>query len=136
MQPSGAIHHIDLTANDLARSTLFYDRVLPLLGFRRIADCDEGPLWAGTQLELGLQAARGDGARPHDRFSAGLHHLAFTAPSRDAVDGLHRDLVAMGIAILDPPADYPEYSPGYYALFFADPDGIKLEFVHTPVWPA
>jgi len=42
----------------------------------------------------------------------------------------------MGIAILDAPAEYPEYAPGYYAVFFADPDGLKLEFVHTPVWPA
>jgi glyoxylase I family protein len=136
MQPTGAIHHIDLTASDLVRSTVFYDRVLPLLGFRRIADCSEGPLWAGAQLELGLQAARAPCQRPHDRTSAGLHHLAFTAPSREAVDALHRELVALGIEILDPPAEYPEYTPGYYALFFADPDGIKLEFVHTPVWPA
>jgi catechol 2,3-dioxygenase-like lactoylglutathione lyase family enzyme len=136
MQPTGAIHHIDLTASDLARSTLFYDRVLPLLGFRRIADCAEGPLWAGAQLELGLQAARSGRQRPHDRFSPGLHHLAFTAPGRDAVDALHRELIALEIEILDSPAEYPEYAPGYYALFFADPDGIKLEFVHTPVWPA
>jgi glyoxylase I family protein len=136
MHPTGAIHHIDLTASDLARSTLFYDRVLPPMGFRRIADCAEGPLWAGAQLELGLQPARGGAQRPHDRLCAGLHHLAFTAPSRDAVDALHRELVAAGIEILDPPADYPEYAPGYYAVFFADPDGIKLEYVHTPVWPA
>jgi catechol 2,3-dioxygenase-like lactoylglutathione lyase family enzyme len=136
MQPTGAIHHIDLTASDLARSTSFYDRVLPLLGFQRIADCPEGPLWAGALLELGLQAARAGTQQPHDRFSPGLHHLAFTAQSREAVDALHRELVAMGITILDPPSEYPEYAPGYYALFFADPDGIKLEFVHTPVWPA
>ena len=33
---------------------------------------------------------------------------------------------------LDPPAEYPLYAPGYYAVFFADPDGLKLEFVHMP----
>jgi glyoxylase I family protein len=136
MEPFGAIHHIDLTVSELGEATRFYDRVLPLLGFRRVPDCAEGPLWAGDRLELGLQAARSDGSRPHDRYSPGLHHLAFTAPSREAVDALHRDLLRMGIAILDAPADYPEYAPGYYAVFFADPDGLKLEFVHTPVWPA
>jgi glyoxylase I family protein len=136
MEPFGAIHHIDLTVSELGEATRFYDRVLALLGFRRIPDCPEGPLWAGAQLELGLQAARSDGSRPHDRYSPGLHHLAFTAPSREAVDALHRDLLRMGIAILDAPAEYPEYAPGYYAVFFADPDGLKLEFVHTPVWPA
>ena len=37
--------------------------------------------------------------------------------------------------MLDPPVDYsghPAYGPGYYAAFFADPDGVKLEVVHLP----
>ncbi|MGH7856992.1 MAG: hypothetical protein ACREQY_06630 [Candidatus Binatia bacterium] len=41
-----------------------------------------------------------------------------------------------GIEILDPPAEYPQYAPaGYYAVFFADPDRVKLEYVYTPEWP-
>jgi catechol 2,3-dioxygenase-like lactoylglutathione lyase family enzyme len=136
VRATGAIHHLDITVFDLGRSTDFYDRVLSRLGFRRIPDCPEGPLWAGAEIEVGLQAARAEGGRPHDRYSPGLHHLAFTAPTRAAVDAFHRDLVAMGVAILDPPAEYPDYAPGYYAVFFADPDGIKLEYVHTPRWPA
>ncbi len=133
MAASGAIHHIDLTVSDLARSTAFYDRVLPLLGFRRSTDVPEGPIWAGAQLELGLVPARTRAA--HDRFAPGLHHLAFAAPSRAAVDEVHRQLVALGVAILDAPADYPQYAPGYHAVFFADPDALKLEFVFTPRWP-
>jgi catechol 2,3-dioxygenase-like lactoylglutathione lyase family enzyme len=134
VKPSGAIHHLDLTAGDLARSTAFYDRLLARLGFRRLADTPEGPVWAGAEMEIGLQAAR-PGARPHDRRAPGLHHLAFAAPTRAAVDALHRELREEGVAILDPPADYPHYAPGYYAVFFADPDGVKLEVVHTPEWP-
>jgi len=129
----GAVHHIDLTVSDLARSTAFYDRVLPLLGFRRNTDVPEGPIWAGAQLELGLVPARSTAA--HDRFAAGLHHLAFAAPSPAAVDAAHRNLVELGVAILDAPAEYPRYAPGYYAVFFADPDGLKLEYVYTPRWP-
>jgi glyoxylase I family protein len=53
--------------------------------------------------------------------------VAFRADSRDEVDALGRDL-----AVLDPPRAYPEYVPGYYAVFFADPDGIKLELVYIP----
>jgi hypothetical protein len=37
---------------------------------------------------------------------------------------------------LDPPAEYPQDAPGYYAVFFRDPDGLKLEYVFTPRWPA
>ena len=130
MAASGAVHHIDLTVRDLERSTQFYDSVLPLLGFRRNPNVPEGPIWAGAQLEIGLQAARSPA--PHDRFVPGLHHLAFTAPSRAAVDAVHEELLALRVRVLDPPAEYPQYAPGYYAVFFADPDGIKLEFVFTP----
>ncbi|MFO1351849.1 MAG: VOC family protein [Gammaproteobacteria bacterium] len=72
-------------------------------------------------------------ARP---LRTGLHHLALGAPSREAVDAAYRVLLAQGVDILDPPAQYDHYTPGYYALFFADPDGLKLEYVYTPRWPA
>jgi glyoxylase I family protein len=39
----------------------------------------------------------------------------------------------MKAEILNAPREYPQYEPGYYAVFFLDPDGIKLEFVFTPV---
>jgi catechol 2,3-dioxygenase-like lactoylglutathione lyase family enzyme len=132
---TGAIHHIDITVQDLQRSSDFYDRVLPLMGFTRIDDVPEGPLWAGAHVEVGLQAARNSGGQ-HDRYSPGLHHLAFTAPTRESVDDMHQQLLEMGSAILDAPAEYPEYCRGYYAVFFADPDCIKLEYVYTPEWPA
>jgi catechol 2,3-dioxygenase-like lactoylglutathione lyase family enzyme len=131
---AGAIHHVDLTVRDLARSTPFYDAVMPLLGFRRIEDAPEGPIWAGASVEVGLQAARREAE--HDRWTPGLHHIAFTAPSREAVDEAHARIAALGARILDPPAEYPDYCEGYYAFFFADPDGLKLEYVFTPRWPA
>ena len=135
MKSFGAIHHIDITVRDPERALVFYDFVLPLMGFRRIEDADEGPLWAGAQVEVGLQTARADSTSAHDRRSPGLHHLAFTAPTREAIDGLYEKLQAANVPIFDPPADYPEYAPGYYAVFFADPDDIKLADDFTPEWP-
>ena len=132
---TGAIHHLDVTVSDLERAIVFYDRVLPLLGFTRSYDVPEGPIWAGASVEIGLVPARAGSRRDHDRYAPGLHHLAFQAPDRAAVDRVHAALVALGVPILDPPADYPRYAPGYYAVFFADPDGMKLEFVFTPRWP-
>ncbi len=136
MDSFGAIHHIDITVSDPERALAFYDFVLPLIGFRRIEDAEEGPLWAGAQVEVGLQAARADSKNVHDRRAPGLHHLAFTAPTREAVDSFYAKLLAAEVLIFDPPADYPQYAPGYYAVFFGDPDGIKLEYVFTPEWPA
>jgi glyoxylase I family protein len=129
---NGWLHHIDITVRDLGRSTEFYGRVLPHMGFRRALDVPEGPVWAGAQTEIGLVKAHAGSAPDHDRYAPGLHHLAFAAPERDAVDELHRTLHALGVTVLDPPAQYDQYAPGYYAVFFADPDGIKLEYVFTP----
>lgn len=126
----GRVHHLDITVSDMERSTAFYDRWLPLMGMQRIAACADGPLWRGERWELGLQQARGG---THDRYSPGLHHLAFEAPDRAAVTAFHEELRRVDERlVLDPPADYPHYAPGYFAVFFRDPDGIKLEYVFTP----
>jgi glyoxylase I family protein len=131
----GWLHHIDITVSDMARSTEFYDRVLLLMGFQWLPDSPEGPIWCGAMIEVGLQHAHSEAPRQHDRYTPGLHHLAFGAPDRRAVDRLHEELQHLGVRILDPPAQYDEYAPGYYAVFFSDPDGIKLEYVFTPQWP-
>lgn len=66
------------------------------------------------------------------RYTPGLHHLAWNAESRADVDALHALLLRIGADVLDPPAEYSHYGEGYYAVFFADPDGLKLEYVFKP----
>ena len=131
----GFLNHIDLNVSDLDRSIEFYEAVLSLLGFARTNLYAGGaPCWAiangsGSGFSMALHPARSDAA--HDRYSVGLHHFAFHATSREEVDLLHSQLRALEVQILDPPAEY-DYTPGYYAVFFADPDGIKLEIVYEP----
>jgi glyoxylase I family protein len=128
---SGAIHHLDLTVSDFRRAKEFYGAVLPLMGFERLPKEVGAVAWRGASI-IALQPATPEEMdRPHSRYAPGFHHLAFQAPSRAAVDALHAELVARGVTILDPPAAYP-YSEGYYAVFFADPDGLKLEYVFSP----
>ena len=130
----GWVHHIDLTVSDLRRSEPFYDAVLGFFGYRRGRHGDTWIDWDLRQSHgcpsVAIVQAKSD--QKHDRYACGLHHLAWVATSRDDVDRLYGRLVEIGATILDPPADYPQYSDGYYAVFFADPDGLKLEFVHTP----
>jgi glyoxylase I family protein len=130
----GLVHHLDLTVVDLDRSAPFYQTVLGFLGYRLVRRDASGLDWdlttAHGYCSLGIKPARTP--RPHDRYSAGLHHLAWHAASRADVDRLHALLRESEITVLDAPADYPAYGAGCYALFFADPDGLKFEFVHWP----
>lgn len=79
-----------------------------------------------------LKAKGRNAARKHDRYAPSLHHLALRAKSRADVDALYRKLKKFGADIVDAPAEYPDYGKGYYAVFFADPDDIKLECARTP----
>lgn len=131
----GAPHHLDLSVADLEKSVDFYGSVLGELGFQS-SDAYSGgaPCWIfrkipGVVFSIALKAARD--TTPHNRYAPGLHHLAFNADSREAVDRFHTFLIERGIEVLDSPAEY-EYTVGYYAVFFADPDGMKLEVVFEP----
>jgi len=133
----GVIHHLVLTVRDPEKSLGFYDAVLSALGYRLERKSDF--LWdlessLGTH-SIGLVRANENGAgRAHDRYSPGLHHVAWAVESRAAVDLMHNVVRGIGATVLDAPADYPQYNngKGYYAVFFADPDGLKLECVYTP----
>lgn len=127
----GELHHVDLTVSDFRRAKDFYAQVMPLMGFERLPKEFGAVAWRGATI-LAIQPAKPEHKdQPHSRHAPGLNHLAFRAPSRAAVDELHAQLLALGVTILDPPAEYP-YTPGYYAVFFTDPDGMKLEYVHSP----
>ena len=129
------INHVDLTVSDMARSRAFYEPVMRYWGYEIIRDAPDEIIFsqadAAGVTSFALHPARPESAeKKHDRYAPGLHHLAFDAASREEVDALTLMLREIGAEILDPPAVY--YEPDYYAVFFADPDGLKLEFAHTP----
>jgi catechol 2,3-dioxygenase-like lactoylglutathione lyase family enzyme len=135
----GAIHHIDLNVTDLAAARAVYGPVLAFLGYTQVKD-ERGYEWDlrgvdGRGASIGLRLCDpAEAGHRHHRYAPGLHHLAWRAESREDVDRLHDLMIAHGIKVLDAPAHYPEYSGDYYAVFFEDPDGMKLELVHAPGW--
>ena len=133
MRTSG-VHHVDLVVSSIERSLPFYRDLLAPLGFHRIGEV-EGErgetIWylSGADCSIGLRESQSEG--PFDRYRVGLHHLALEAGSRAVVNERAEWLRAQGAEIESGPEEY-SYVPGYYAVFFYDPDGIKLEIVHVP----
>jgi glyoxylase I family protein len=130
------MNHLGLAVRDLKRSEeAFYAPVLTFLGYAKIVEEEGMTVWwcDGARGAINLwQASPELKERTHERYAPGFHHFAFWADDREDVDRLHDVLVERGIRVLDAPAEYPQYMPGYYAVFFADPDGLKFEFVHIP----
>jgi catechol 2,3-dioxygenase-like lactoylglutathione lyase family enzyme len=122
------LDHVSIQCADVQASAAFYDAVLAPIGGRRVMDF-------GTQIGYGVDfpdfwigaQQTGDGFRET--------HLAFAAPSRDAVVAFRDAAVATGAEVLHEPRLWPEYHPGYFGAFVRDPDGNNVEAVHH-TWDA
>jgi catechol 2,3-dioxygenase-like lactoylglutathione lyase family enzyme len=138
LDPMG-IHHIDLVVSSIERSLPFYRELLGPIGWHGISEV-EGErgetIWylSGRDCSIGLREAQSE-PRPVDRYAVGLHHLAIEVPSRAAVDERAEWLRSNGAVLESEPQEYT-YAPGYYAVFFYDPDGMKLEILHVPALAA
>ena len=126
--------HVDLVCRDLERSLAFYAAVLGPLGLATEPFLVPGE--RGDQIHylrfptpgsgsLGLREARS--GQQFELYAPGLHHVSFTVETRKDVDAAHAAAVAAGAEILHAPRLWPEYHPAYYATFFLDPDGFRIE---------
>jgi catechol 2,3-dioxygenase-like lactoylglutathione lyase family enzyme len=131
---SGGVHHVDLVVSSIERSLPFYRDLLGPLGWHVISEV-EGErgetIWylSGRGTSIGLREAQSEEGVV-DRYAVGLHHLAIEVASRAAVDERAEWVVDAGGTLESEPQEYA-YMPGYYAVFFYDPDGLKLEILHV-----
>ena len=140
MTGASKFSHVDLVVSSIERSLPFYRDLLGPIGW---TDLNEMPGERGETIyylsvkgrgraALGLRERQSDANPvPVDRYGVGMHHLCFDVPSREVVDERARWLRDSGAEIESEPREY-DYTPGYYAVFFRDPDGIKLELLHRP----
>lgn len=121
------LDHLSIQCADLTASSAFYDAVLATIGGTRVMDFGhvigygvppKPDFWVGPQQT-------GDGFRES--------HIAFTAPSRQAVRAFFDAARAAGAEVLHEPRVWPEYHANYYGVFVRDPDGNNVEAVcHAP----
>lgn len=123
----GHLHHVELYVSDLQRSLAFWSWLLADLGYERYQQWDSGESWKlGHTYIVFVQAGSGFTDPPYDRRRVGLNHLAFYARSREDVDELADELKGRSVRLL-----YGDRYPSneHYAIYFEDPDGIKVEVV-------
>ena len=125
------LHHISFGVSDLERSAAFYDAALAALGYIRVWE-DSSAVGYGLAQGQDLFAVKlraGDAVAPGAGF-----HLAFAAPSREAVARFHAEALAHGGLDNGAPGLRPAYGPNYFAAFVIDPDGFRIEAViNSPV---
>lgn len=134
------IDHIQITVKDFNQAEEFYDKLMPLLGFDinkkskgRVGAHDFDVIeYIHENITIGINSPRelfasGD---VHRRKPGSLHHLAFRATSIDEINALYPKLEAIGANVIESPKYYPQHGEKYYALYFKDPDGIKLELCY------
>lgn len=116
------IDHISIRVSDYQKSKAFYSKLFGFLGFEI---SDEYPSTIGwTTGKTRYWIAEAEGRQEHKIGDVGFHHYAFELRNRRDVDELQAWLEKEGVKIVDPAGEYYE---DYYAVFFLDPDGLKLE---------
>ena len=120
------IDHLVLSVGDFARSKEFYGKLLKFLGFKFKHDYEDMAGWSNGKTLFWIAAADARGRlRKYRKGDIGFHHYAFELANRQAVDDLGDFLENNGMTVIDPPGEY--YGRNYYAVYFTDPDGMKLE---------
>ncbi|MEJ3749236.1 VOC family protein [Actinomycetes bacterium KLBMP 9797] len=119
--------HVGVQVADVEAALAFYLKAFAPLGLREVMRFPHddsfvvGMSGPDGVPQFWLSAAAGTETREL--------HLAFRAPDRAAVDAVHTAAVAAGVEVLHAPREWPEYHPGYYAVFLRDLDGHNVEAV-------
>ncbi|MGB3809187.1 MAG: VOC family protein [Parvibaculum sp.] len=122
------IDHLAIRVGNLKKSKAFYDKVLGFMGFELEWEFGKTCGWNNGRTMYWITEADTRGKKhKHRAGDVGFHHYAFEFARPKDVDDLYAFLKEEDVTVVDPPADYPDYGEGYRAVYFLDPDGLKLE---------
>lgn len=130
MTEIAGIDHIYITVSNMERSEKFYDIAMRALAFRKSSftiSGDRHVQYYNRHFGYILRPAKT--ATAHDCYAPGLHHLCFRVESEADVVSVATALRAVGVEVTEPRC-YPQYATDYFATFFTDPDGIRLEITN------
>ena len=119
------IDHISIRVSDYKKSKAFYGKLFGFLGFEISDEYPDTIGWTNGKTRFWIAETDARGQKHKHRIGdIGFHHYAFEVRNRKDVDALQAFLKKEKVRIVDPAG---EYYDDYYAVFFLDPDGLKLE---------
>ena len=135
------LHHVELNVPDYEKNILFYDRMFGWLGYSSFGTL--GIEYIGTYYYafphsyIGIQPANSQEPYQFEERKTGINHIALHAKGRKEINRFYDEfLLKEGLEVVDSPQEFSLYAPGYYAVFFLDPSGIKWELAHLPLLPS
>lgn len=124
------LHHVEIYVSDLARRRAFYEYLLPQFGYDLYQDWAKGfSMKKAEQYIVFVQTPTAFLYAGYHRCRTGLNHLAFQGGSQEDIDQLREELRDKGIRLLYDDRYPYAGGPEHYALYFEDPDGVKVEVV-------
>jgi catechol 2,3-dioxygenase-like lactoylglutathione lyase family enzyme len=121
------IGYVTLGTNDLPRAAAFYDALLAEIGAKRLWTSGGGIAWAVAMDKPGLCVMKPFDGQPATRGNGTMVALVVQRPEQ--VDALHKKALELGATDEGPAGPRGE---GFYAGYFRDLDGNKLNFFCMP----
>lgn len=126
----GLLHHVELYVNDLGKSMTFWSWLLEKLDYSLYQKWDSGVSYKnGKTYLVFVQVEERFIDKGYHRCKHGLNHLAFYGESKAFVDEMTIALKERGVPILYEDKHPYAGGPDYYAVFFEDPDRMKVEII-------
>ncbi len=129
----GKIIHIQVNVSDFEKSKKFYSEMFKILDWKKFMEEESIISWINDDFSFWVVETESNFKdKKFHRKSTGLNHIAFKVNSKQEVDEFFNRFLSnkKETVLYNSPKQYPEYGENYYAVYFEDPDRIKLEVTY------
>lgn len=126
MKKYGA-YHLKITVTNGKVSKKFYDKFFGILKWKTVYEDEDAAGYSDGDFTLWVIPSEKSKVLKHSSRYAGYHHFSVRVPKKSDVDRVYRWCLKNKVKVTDKPKVYPKYSKNYYAIFFLDPNGLRLE---------
>lgn len=123
-------YHLTLSVSNSKKSKLFYDVLFQRLGWEKVYDDAEAAGYSDGNFTLWILPTKDKKNAKHHFGEVGFHHFSVRVQKKADVDTIYSWCLDRKVRVVNAPKKYPEYSAKYYAVFFVDPDGMKIEVTY------